>query len=715
MCGYVRPWLWVRGYKRTRKCESVRESARLCCVGVNKRVPSLLTHLNPFTRPREADARLRERILALSFVSFDELDIREVGEEFRPSWEFAANELRKMNGFRTPRDKLVCVLNCCRVLTNLLASSRGDDNPPGADELLPALILTVIRANPDHMHSNLNFIAQFRHPGKLVSEPGYFFTHVLSAVTFIETIHADALSLGEDEFARRVQDASARHGVDPAPILGRARLQGRRDSVDSVTAAERMREARARATSEEMEGEGAPHSDTGATASEGQTRGEDGPGSSSSSSSAGPARGNEERGGDAGRAGALARAAHDAVSQLGSSPPPLVPAISSSAERELVRVQCSAVEVWPLSSVQRTHPLCSPYSADAVAVAPLPLCERERGGPARGRALLPPQGVQAPGRHLRAPAQGEAARGSGRASGQRGWRGPRCSAVHAPARCGCGHVVHRRGCGGGALVGSGRPPGNLSEQEAWLGRIRQAGVVTACRRDEQDETGSRAQRKPNNLTPFSRSSRAAPPAPDPRCVRAWRMAQARERAGARPGSVHRGVGSDAPRLAASPLRPSPPAAALPQQNAAQGRKVRAGRHAGLWNLRKVRAPQGYGSRAAPPPPAPQRLRIRAPPCPGVRRGRVMHNQGGLTAPVGPPARRAPHPHLLIPPDLAPHSRRVKRAENVETSEVVAIKMLDKQVSYRPAWAVASMTALAHRHRPSRRRTWARRSRRRSRS
>ena len=62
--------------------------------------------------------------------------------------------------YKAPRDKMVCVLNCCNVLQNLLADSRpdGHSNPPGADEFLPALILTVVRANPDRLLSNLSYV-----------------------------------------------------------------------------------------------------------------------------------------------------------------------------------------------------------------------------------------------------------------------------------------------------------------------------------------------------------------------------------------------------------------------------------------------------------------------------------------------------------------------------------------------------------------------------
>lgn len=51
--------------------------------------------------------------------------------------------------YKAPRDKLVCILNCCKVISNLLlnASLVSNVNPPGADEFLPVLIYVTIKVN----------------------------------------------------------------------------------------------------------------------------------------------------------------------------------------------------------------------------------------------------------------------------------------------------------------------------------------------------------------------------------------------------------------------------------------------------------------------------------------------------------------------------------------------------------------------------------------
>lgn len=62
-------------------------------------------------------------------------------------WQLAQKDLQKINMYKAPRDKLVCILNCCKVIGNLLlnASVASRENPPGADEFLPVLIYVTIK------------------------------------------------------------------------------------------------------------------------------------------------------------------------------------------------------------------------------------------------------------------------------------------------------------------------------------------------------------------------------------------------------------------------------------------------------------------------------------------------------------------------------------------------------------------------------------------
>lgn len=59
-----------------------------------------------------------------------------------------------MNKFKTPRDKLVCIRNCSKVIYKLL-STGGEGSKSGADDFLPVLIIILIHANPPNLQSNI--------------------------------------------------------------------------------------------------------------------------------------------------------------------------------------------------------------------------------------------------------------------------------------------------------------------------------------------------------------------------------------------------------------------------------------------------------------------------------------------------------------------------------------------------------------------------------
>lgn len=157
------------------------------------------------------DEELFEKIsLVQKFIRPENLDIKPTFQN-ETSWLLAQKELQKINMYKAPRDKLVCILNCCKVINNLLlnASISSNDNPPGADEFLPVLIFVTIKANPPQLHSNLLYIQRYRRQSRLVSEAAYFFTNILSAESFIWNIDARSLSLDEAEYQHNIETARA--------------------------------------------------------------------------------------------------------------------------------------------------------------------------------------------------------------------------------------------------------------------------------------------------------------------------------------------------------------------------------------------------------------------------------------------------------------------------------------------------------------------------
>ncbi|CAI5721990.1 unnamed protein product [Peronospora destructor] len=104
-----------------------------------------------------------------------------------------------MTLYPSPRRKMDGVLRVCQDLTMFLKTQNGG-RFPSADEFLPALIFVDLRANPCELKRNVAFISEYRNPTKLVSKPGYFFTHLVSSVAFLEEIDCSQLTISAEEF-----------------------------------------------------------------------------------------------------------------------------------------------------------------------------------------------------------------------------------------------------------------------------------------------------------------------------------------------------------------------------------------------------------------------------------------------------------------------------------------------------------------------------------
>ncbi|KEP59872.1 UNVERIFIED_CONTAM: vacuolar sorting protein 9 (vps9) domain-containing protein [Hammondia hammondi] len=164
---------------------------------------------------RAENEALRRKLHCLSWVEFRHLEVPPLPNA--SALALGAREIERLDKMRCPRDKLVLILNCCRVIIAVLDSASkaaGSSTPPAADDLLPLLIYTLIQAKPNSLHSHIQFISFFRHPSRLVSEEAYFFTHFCSAVEFVKMLGQPGVTLNDvsdEEYRRRMAQAEAEY------------------------------------------------------------------------------------------------------------------------------------------------------------------------------------------------------------------------------------------------------------------------------------------------------------------------------------------------------------------------------------------------------------------------------------------------------------------------------------------------------------------------
>lgn len=102
----------------------------------------------------ERDFVLYERIRIFSWVREQHLDVP-CSESSQGFLAFAEQELLKVNHYKAPRDKMICILNCCKVIFGLIRHESGSGASTSADAFLPILIFVILRANPENMISNI--------------------------------------------------------------------------------------------------------------------------------------------------------------------------------------------------------------------------------------------------------------------------------------------------------------------------------------------------------------------------------------------------------------------------------------------------------------------------------------------------------------------------------------------------------------------------------
>lgn len=101
-------------------------------------------------------------------------------------WPSAQAEIEVINSCKAARDKVTCVVKCCKTIMTLL-SIADEKRAPSADDLMPVLVFVIIQANPNSLLSTVQYVNSFyeRH---FQGEQAYWWTQFCSAIEFIKTM-----------------------------------------------------------------------------------------------------------------------------------------------------------------------------------------------------------------------------------------------------------------------------------------------------------------------------------------------------------------------------------------------------------------------------------------------------------------------------------------------------------------------------------------------
>lgn len=101
-------------------------------------------------------------------------------------WPSAQAEIAIINAYKSPRDKLACVMRCCQTIESLIRLASGRSTV-SADDITPVLVFVLLQANPPALLSNIQFISGF-YDSRIQGEEAYWWTQFHAAVEFLKQL-----------------------------------------------------------------------------------------------------------------------------------------------------------------------------------------------------------------------------------------------------------------------------------------------------------------------------------------------------------------------------------------------------------------------------------------------------------------------------------------------------------------------------------------------
>lgn len=136
-------------------------------------------------------------------------------QESNQDFETAALELQKVDQYRVPRDKAVCLLNAYRIVEGIVEEAyRRSENGAGTAEgrqhmLRDALAGLIVKAAPPNMYSNVEFTSAFRHPSHTTAEERRCFQDLGVALAFVTDDKAQKRRRAETEASETSTEPAA--------------------------------------------------------------------------------------------------------------------------------------------------------------------------------------------------------------------------------------------------------------------------------------------------------------------------------------------------------------------------------------------------------------------------------------------------------------------------------------------------------------------------
>ena len=206
----------------------------------------------------EKDEELSNMLEALQFVSWKHLDLnclrncstkasmdeeesksRSNDDDFPIAKEMWLPVLESVNSIDlhwSPSAKIQQMNRILKQIANVLQSvdNGKSGSLPGSDDILPLLILAIIKAHPKKLYSNLLFTQYYATHDQLRGEGGFILTQFQSAVQFLLGVDSGSFTIDSSEFeaelAKCRRTVEPNHNKEGSP--GMRKIKGEKKHID---------------------------------------------------------------------------------------------------------------------------------------------------------------------------------------------------------------------------------------------------------------------------------------------------------------------------------------------------------------------------------------------------------------------------------------------------------------------------------------------------
>ncbi|GAB4820453.1 hypothetical protein N2152v2_007499 [Parachlorella kessleri] len=146
----------------------------------------------------------------------------------------AQGELLKMDKYKAPRDKLLCLVNVKTMVENIVheAAKKGA-KIGGADAFFPVFLFVIIRSGLPRLAANVEYIKRFRMASRLTGQFDFMLCNLESGAMYLDTVDYEHLRISQEDFLGHLAAA----GIPEADIELRRRQQQQQAMAQAAVAA----------------------------------------------------------------------------------------------------------------------------------------------------------------------------------------------------------------------------------------------------------------------------------------------------------------------------------------------------------------------------------------------------------------------------------------------------------------------------------------------